>query len=134
VHAIASVVKLWLRELPEPLVPYALYGDMIQTECISDQVERVRAMRQVLASFPRSHARALQRLTMHLATVARASKQNLMAPHNIGLVFGSTLLNPPPGAHSVAEGLENLGKAAHIVKIMVVMHRELFKKEHVAKS
>ncbi|PKI84862.1 Bem2p [Malassezia vespertilionis] len=126
VHALASVVKLWLRELPDPLVPYAFYQRLIDTEQLENQELRVGAMRRLIRVFPKSHYLALERIMQHLATVARASKVNLMAPHNIGLVFGSTVFRPPPAAGSVSEAFHNLGKAAHLVKIMVVMHRHIF--------
>lgn len=133
VHVIASTIKLWLRELPEPLVPYAFYYRLVDTEEINDPVKRVRAISRLVRAFPRSHYYALERIVGHLAMVAHASKVNLMAPHNIGLVFGSTLLSPPPGAGSVSEGLQRLGKAAHIVKILVVMHRHIFP-SHAARA
>lgn len=126
VHVIASTIKLWLRELPEPVVPYAFYHRLLETEEIGDQARRVRAMSHLIRAFPRSHYHALERIAVHLAMVARGSKVNLMAPHNLGLVFGSTLLSPPPGSGSVAEGFHSLGKAAHLVKILVVMHRHIF--------
>lgn len=126
VHVLSSVVKLWLRELPEPVVPFAFYDALIESEKIPQQDQRVRTMRKIMASFPQCHYNALKRIVHHLFMVSKASKANLMAAHNLGLVFGSTLLNPPPGSGSVSRGLENLGRAAHIVKIMVVMHRHIF--------
>ncbi|WFD44530.1 hypothetical protein MPSI1_003198 [Malassezia psittaci] len=126
VHVIASCVKLWLRELPEPVVPFQYFHRLLEAEEITDPMRRVRLVGKLVRSFPPSHYLALERITSHLAVIARASKVNLMAPHNIGLVFGSTLLSPPPGSSSVAEGFHSLGKAAHIVKILVVMHRHIF--------
>ena len=126
VHVLSSVVKQWLRELPEPLVPYASYDMLIETERITQHEDRVKAMRDLIRTFPKCHYLALQRVTYHLTLVAKSCKLNLMAAHNIGLVFGSTLLNPPAGAGSVARGLENLGRAAHVVKITVLMHNEIF--------
>ena len=99
---------------------------LIETERITQHEDRVKAMRDLIRTFPKCHYLALQRVTYHLTLVAKSSKLNLMAAHNIGLVFGSTLLNPPAGAGSVARGLENLGRAAHVVKIAVLMHDEIF--------
>ncbi|WFD00466.1 hypothetical protein MYAM1_003215 [Malassezia yamatoensis] len=126
VHVIASCIKLWLRELPEPVVPFRYFHRLLEAEEITDPMRRVRLVGKLVRSFPPSHYLALERIASHLAVIARASKVNLMAPHNIGLVFGSTLLSPPPGSSSVAEGFHSLGKAAHIVKILVVMHRHIF--------
>ncbi|WFD19707.1 rho GTPase-activating protein [Malassezia caprae] len=126
VHVLTSVFKLWLRDLPEPLVPFAFYDALIESERVTQHEERVRLMRKIVASFPPCHYLALERVTYHLVLVAKSSRSNLMAAHNIGLVFGSTLLNPPTSTTQVARGIENLGRAAHIVKIMVVMNRYIF--------
>lgn len=32
IHAICGVLKLWFRELPEPLIPFELYDDIIKLE------------------------------------------------------------------------------------------------------
>ena len=126
IHVLTSVLKLWLRDLPEPLVPFAFYDALIGSERVTQHEERVRLIRKIIASFPPCHYLALKRVTYHLALVTKSSRSNLMAAHNIGLVFGSTLLNPPSAPNRVARGIENLGRAAHIVKIMVVMHRYIF--------
>lgn len=126
VHVLTSVFKMWLRKLPEPVVPYEFYDALIRSERNPHHNERVRAMRKIIGSFPQCHYLAFNRITLHLKLVARSSKINLMAGHNIGLVFGSTLLGPPSGTGSVARGLENLGRAAHIVKIAVLMHDAIF--------
>ncbi|WFD26563.1 hypothetical protein MNAN1_001546 [Malassezia nana] len=127
IHVLTNVFKMWLRDLPEPLVPFAFYDALIESERETQHEERVRLMRKIVATFPVCHYLALERVTYHLALVAKASRANLMAAHNIGLVFGSTLLNPPASPTRVVRGIENLGRAAHVVKIMVVMHRHIFR-------
>lgn len=32
-HCVAGVLKLWIREMPEPLLSYALYDQFLQTKC-----------------------------------------------------------------------------------------------------
>ncbi len=39
---------------------------------------------------------------------------------------GTSLLNPPPSATSIAESFGNIGKAAHIVKLIVMAHEWIF--------
>lgn len=125
VHTLAGVVKLWLRELPESPVPFASYHALIQAESIENENQRLSTFRKLIWEFPPAHFALLNRLMRHLALI-EASGLNLMAGHNIGLVFGTSLLVPPPGPQSVVEGFSNLGKAAHIVKIMVLARTMLF--------
>jgi len=32
-HCVAGVLKLWIREMPEPLLSYQLYERFLQTKC-----------------------------------------------------------------------------------------------------
>lgn len=43
VHTVASLLKLYLRELPEPVVPYAKYEDFLScAKLLSKEEEAVR--------------------------------------------------------------------------------------------
>lgn len=96
---------------------------------MESEEDRLYAIRDMIWEFPKPHFDLLRRISEHLARVVEEGKSNLMAPHNIGLVFGTSLLNPPPGPASVAQSFGNIGSAAHIVKIIVTMHEWLFEPE-----
>lgn len=129
VHTIAGAIKQWFRDLPEPVIPFKSYHALISAERLENEEERLYAIRDIIWDFPRAHFELLKRVSEHLSLVCQEGQYNLMAPHNIGLVFGTSLLNPPPGPASVAESFGNIGKAAHIVKILVTMHEWLFEPE-----
>ncbi|UZJ57222.1 hypothetical protein CBS101457_006542 [Exobasidium rhododendri] len=129
IHTIAGAIKQWFRELPEPAVPFAFYHRIIEAEKIEDEEERLYTIRDLVWDFPAPHFNLLKRISQHLSLICEEGEYNLMAPHNIGLVFGTSLLNPPPGPSSVAESFGNIGKAAHIVKIILTMHDWLFEPE-----
>ncbi|MCO5549703.1 hypothetical protein L7F22_003176 [Adiantum nelumboides] len=129
VHTIAGAIKQWFRDLPEPVIPFKSYHSLISAERLENEEERLYAIRDIIWDFPRAHFELLKRISEHLSLVCQEGQYNLMAPHNIGLVFGTSLLNPPPGPASVAESFGNIGKAAHIVKILVTMHEWLFEPE-----
>ncbi|KAN0060940.1 hypothetical protein ACQY0O_006674 [Thecaphora frezii] len=129
VNTIAGAIKHWFRDLPEPVITFASYDSIIAAERIENHDERLSAIREIIWALPKCHFDLLRRTAEHLARVVDEGKHNLMAPHNIGLVFGTSLLNPPPGPSSVALSFGNLGKAAHIVKIIVTMHEWLFEPE-----
>ncbi|PWN34706.1 uncharacterized protein FA14DRAFT_33117 [Meira miltonrushii] len=134
VHTIAGAIKQWFRDLPEPVIPFKSYHALISAERLENEEERLYAIRDIIWDFPRAHFELLKRVSEHLSLVCQEGQYNLMAPHNIGLVFGTSLLNPPPGPASVAESFGNIGKAAHIVKILVTMHEWLFEPEQEAEA
>jgi hypothetical protein len=132
VHTIAGAIKQWYRELPEPVVPFAYYHRLIAAEGIESHDERLYAIRDVIWEFPRHHFQLLQRTAEHLGRVADEAESNKMQPHNLGLVFGTSLLNPAPSATSIAESFGALGKAANVVKLILTFHDWLFEPEAAA--
>ncbi len=88
VHTIAGVIKQWFRDLPDPCIPFSFYHRIIEAERIENEEERLTAMRDLIWAFPKHHFHLLERTCQHLARVVEEGSHNLMAPHNIGLVFG----------------------------------------------
>ncbi|CAO1624289.1 unnamed protein product [Sympodiomycopsis kandeliae] len=129
VHTIAGAVKLWYRDLPNPAIPFASYHRMIEAVGIENHDDRLYAIRDAIWDFPKIHFDLLRRTSEHLTRVAEEGEVNLMLPHNLGLVFGTSLLRPPPGPTAMSESFANLGKAAHIVKLILTYHDWLFEPE-----
>ncbi|KAI9137931.1 hypothetical protein BKA69DRAFT_1041324 [Paraphysoderma sedebokerense] len=91
IAAVTSSLKQYLRELPNPLITFGVYSlvlDAIRQP--EDQVEN--AMREALNSLPVAHYNTLKFLIRHLVRVCDFSKENLMSPRNLGVVFGPTLM------------------------------------------
>lgn len=66
VHSVSGILKLYLRELPEPVVPYAMYPSFIQAVLIPEYEERLYAIRELVWNLPRTHFTLLRRLSEHL--------------------------------------------------------------------
>ena len=45
---------------------------------------------------------------------------------NLAIVFGPTLLRPPPGADNFAKSMRNLGHQQNIVKNLILQYHWLF--------
>ncbi|CAO1632545.1 unnamed protein product [Parajaminaea phylloscopi] len=126
VHVLSNLVKLWLRELPEPVVPFAFYRPLIMVESIEDTDERLTLLREIIWRFPRAHFDLLKALCEHFARVVDEGEHNKMLTHNIGLIFGTSLLTPAPSPSAVAEGFGQLGQRANLVKLMVSYYDWIF--------
>jgi myosin-9 len=76
-HALASVLKEFLRELPEPLLTFEAYNDFILASDITDRTDKVAAVFQIIHSkLPRENFWLLERLVFHLALVAMQEDSN----------------------------------------------------------
>ncbi|KAG0716117.1 Rho GTPase-activating protein 29 [Chionoecetes opilio] len=94
-NVIANVMKLYLRQLPEPLLTFRLYPEFIRIakECGSgtgaEGTSRAgEELRDLVGRLPRHHLACLSVLMHHLHRVATQAQLNNMPPSNLGIVFG----------------------------------------------
>ncbi|XP_011403146.1 PREDICTED: rho GTPase-activating protein 29-like [Amphimedon queenslandica] len=96
-HIVTGSVKLYFRELPNPLITYDVYPLVIQAvKDFKDDDESFNSnVRQILhKELPRSHYETLQFFVQHLNLVAKHSDMNKMKSHNLAVVFAPTLMKP----------------------------------------
>uniref|UniRef100_A0A673MWI8 Breakpoint cluster region protein-like n=1 Tax=Sinocyclocheilus rhinocerous TaxID=307959 RepID=A0A673MWI8_9TELE len=94
VNAIAGTLKLYFRELPEPLFTDELYANFTEGVALSDSVAKESCMLNLLLSLPEPNLLTFLFLLDHLKRVAENESVNKMSFHNLATVFGPTLLRP----------------------------------------
>uniref|UniRef100_A0A8C6YC10 BCR activator of RhoGEF and GTPase n=1 Tax=Naja naja TaxID=35670 RepID=A0A8C6YC10_NAJNA len=94
VNAIAGTLKLYFRELPEPLFTDELYPNFAEGIVLSDPVAKESCMLNLLLSLPEPNLVTFLFLLDHLKRVAEKENINKMSLHNLATVFGPTLLRP----------------------------------------
>uniref|UniRef100_A0A673BJA1 Breakpoint cluster region protein-like n=1 Tax=Sphaeramia orbicularis TaxID=375764 RepID=A0A673BJA1_9TELE len=94
VNAIAGTLKLYFRELPEPLFTDELYPNFAGGIALSDSVAKESCMLNLLLSLPEPNLVTFLFLLDHLKRVAENESANKMSLHNLATVFGPTLLRP----------------------------------------
>ncbi|XP_053726219.1 PH_BCR_vertebrate and RhoGAP_Bcr domain-containing protein isoform X1 [Synchiropus splendidus] len=94
VNAIAGTLKLYFRELPEPLFTDELYPNFAGGIALSDSVAKESCMLNLLLSLPEANLVTFVFLLDHLKRVAENESFNKMSLHNLATVFGPTLLRP----------------------------------------
>ncbi|XP_029427879.1 breakpoint cluster region protein [Rhinatrema bivittatum] len=94
VNAIAGTLKLYFRELPEPLFTDELYPNFAEGIALSDSVAKESCMLNLLLSLPEPNLVTFLFLLDHLKRVAEKEIINKMSLHNLATVFGPTLLRP----------------------------------------
>ncbi|MES1912662.1 MAG: hypothetical protein MHM6MM_004899, partial [Cercozoa sp. M6MM] len=91
VHVVSGLLKMWLRELREPLLPYALYDELIAAASRKDAARIVYLCRERL---PRQNLAILDYLMNLLAAVCELAAHNKMSPTNVAIVFAPNLIKP----------------------------------------
>ncbi|XP_031607963.1 rho GTPase-activating protein 1 isoform X2 [Oreochromis aureus] len=91
VHLAAVILKTFLRELPEPLLTYQLYNDIVNFASVSSE-SQVTVMKTLVESLPEENYASLRYLITFLAQVSANSEVNKMTNSNLAVVFGPNLL------------------------------------------
>ncbi|NXE52077.1 ABR protein, partial [Casuarius casuarius] len=97
INAIAGTLKLYFRELPEPLLTDRLYPAFMEGIALSDPAAKENCMMHLLRSLPDPNLITFLFLLEHLKRVAEKEPVNKMSLHNLATVFGPTLLRPSEG-------------------------------------
>ncbi|XP_062236205.1 rho GTPase-activating protein 1 [Platichthys flesus] len=91
VHLAAVILKTFLRELPEPLLTYQLYNDIVNFATVPSD-NQVSALKTLVESLPEENRTSLRYLITFLAQVSANSEVNKMTNSNLAVVFGPNLL------------------------------------------
>ncbi|KAJ2796541.1 hypothetical protein H4R21_004668, partial [Coemansia helicoidea] len=132
INVVSGVIKQFLRELPEPLLTFSLYDGFINAASIDDYDERLWAIKDLVHALPTANYTVLKRLVEHLERVTDYEEVNHMYGTNLALVFGPSLLRPPPGSSSFALAMSNLGHAQSVIKNIILQYHWIFNVEEEA--
>eukprot|EP00007_Cunea_sp_BSH-02190019_P009112 CAMPEP_0174244328 /NCGR_PEP_ID=MMETSP0417-20130205/34944_1 /TAXON_ID=242541 /ORGANISM="Mayorella sp, Strain BSH-02190019" /LENGTH=699 /DNA_ID=CAMNT_0015324001 /DNA_START=33 /DNA_END=2129 /DNA_ORIENTATION=+ len=90
--SLGAVFKLWLRQLPEPLMTVRFYDRFLSAESIPEKSLRLAYYRSLVASLP-EHNRNLLRYTVEfLRDVSQHADENKMTATNLATVVGPNIL------------------------------------------
>ncbi|XP_041462509.1 beta-chimaerin-like [Lytechinus variegatus] len=130
INAISGAMKLYLRELPIPLVPFKMYHAFMEAtkkQNVHDKVDSFcNALDELYQTFP-AHYHTLKLLMAHLVRVTQLHEVNKMNIENLGIVFGPTLMRPPSN-QPVIDDLYMLHFQKKSVEIMIEEFDTLFQK------
>ena len=76
IHVLCGAFKLWLRSLPEPVLPFASYESLIRAAQIQDYNERLYGIRDLVWELSRERFVLLRRIVEHLDRVTDFEEQN----------------------------------------------------------
>ncbi|XP_010869864.2 rho GTPase-activating protein 45 isoform X1 [Esox lucius] len=159
-HDISNVLKLYLRQLPEPIMPFRLYNNLMGLAKESLQAEGEEAgtgkgpelvdlgpetdpavlvvvdrLRELLKELPKANVATLRYITRHLRRIAELEQDNKMSPSNLGIVFGPSLMRPrPTGATVSLSSLVDYPHQARIIETLIVFYTAIFQSKSSSTS
>ncbi|KAI4810720.1 hypothetical protein KUCAC02_013653 [Chaenocephalus aceratus] len=124
INIIAGALKLYLRDLPIPVITFDLYSKFIQSAKLPNAESRLEAIHESLLQLPPAHYETLRYLMAHLKRVTQLAKDNLMSSENLGIVYGPTLMQPPEQNALIT--LNDMRQQKLVVQLMIEHEDVLF--------
>uniref|UniRef100_A0A3Q2PW18 Rho GTPase-activating protein 23-like n=1 Tax=Fundulus heteroclitus TaxID=8078 RepID=A0A3Q2PW18_FUNHE len=123
-NVISSLLKSFLRKLPEPLFTDDKYNDFIDANRIEDAEDRLKTMKKLICDLPDYYYHTLKFLVGHLKRVADHSEKNKMEPRNLALVFGPTLVRT--SEDNMTDMVTHMPDRYKIVETLILHHDWFF--------
>ncbi|XP_027735758.1 rho GTPase-activating protein 29 isoform X3 [Empidonax traillii] len=149
-HDISNVLKLYLRQLPEPLILFRLYNEFIglakESQNVNEELDAkaspkskkrqsicielnriIIKIKDLLKQLPVPNYNTLQYLIGHLHRVTEQSDENKMSASNLGIIFGPTLIRPRQTDATVSlSSLEDYPYQARVVELLITYYEKIF--------
>ncbi|XP_077188178.1 rho GTPase-activating protein 45 isoform X2 [Paroedura picta] len=154
-HDISTVLKLYLRQLPEPILPFRMYNSLMGAakeslqagaegkaakNVVEDKgaetdqavVTLVAKLKELLRSLPPENLATLKYIMQHLRRIVEVEQDNKMTSGNLGIVFGPTLMRPRPTEATISlSSLVDYPHQARIVEALIVFYSAIFEEDGV---
>ncbi|XP_010172815.1 rho GTPase-activating protein 29 [Antrostomus carolinensis] len=149
-HDISNVLKLYLRQLPEPLILFRLYNEFIglakESQNVNEELDTktspkskkrqsicielnriIIKIKDLLKQLPVPNYNTLQHLIGHLHRVTEQSDENKMSASNLGIIFGPTLIRPRQTDATVSlSSLVDYPYQARVVELLITYYEKIF--------
>lgn len=127
-HDVATLLKEYLRDLPEPLLCRRLYQPFVRTQKIRNRRFQFEAISCLVQLLPEAHRDTLYFILKFLAKVARFADANKMDSNNLATVFAPNILHDAiadqvTSEQEVCERLDVI----NVVRVMIDHYEEMYR-------
>uniref|UniRef100_T1IUP1 SLIT-ROBO Rho GTPase-activating protein 1 n=1 Tax=Strigamia maritima TaxID=126957 RepID=T1IUP1_STRMM len=122
INSVSGLLKLYLRELREPLFPIYYFDQFMELSQLESKTEFVSKVRSLITSLPRPVLVVMRYLFAFLNHLSEFSDENMMDPYNLAICFGPTLVPIPEDRDQVL--YQNL--VNELTKSIIIYQEEIF--------
>ncbi|KAM6990227.1 rho GTPase-activating protein 12-like isoform 2-T2 [Tautogolabrus adspersus] len=123
IHVTTGALKMYFRELPEPLFTYAFFHDFVSSIKLPDYKHRVQSIKELVRALPKPNHDTMQTLFKHLRRVIDHGEENRMTTQSVAIVFGPTLLRPETETFNMAVHMVYQNQ---IVELILLEYENIF--------
>jgi len=124
VHVLTGALKLYFRELKEPLIPYKLFSKAIKASTTKNKKDKISSFVDIVKALPTANRDTLKFLLQHLLRVTQYQEFNRMHVANVAIVFGPTLMWPEQESLNMAFDLMQQNM---VIEALLIEFHNIFK-------
>ena len=118
IASVTTLLKHFLRDLPDPLLTAASYRDFIAAAKVDDETVRRDSIHALVNALPDPNYATLRVLAIHLHQIAQHSATNKMTHNNLAIVFAPTLMGQRVGVNGGGPGSADIADSAWQAKVV----------------
>lgn len=124
IHVCSGILKLFMRELTDPLMTFELYPKFLKTSTMDNESTKIKYLKEVLKELPKYNYTLLKEI-LHLFYLIEQKKEiNKMTCINLAVVLCPSILYPEePNPLTMVDDIE---KCNRVLEIMISNFSELF--------
>jgi hypothetical protein len=123
---VASIMRLFLSELPEPLFTFNAYSKLLELNQITSPQEKMKKTQGLMDTLPNANRRTIRRLILLLNKIAQNSATNKMTPLSLATVLAPTILYPSQLPENPKTAFLQTQAAADILTYMITNAMQIF--------
>lgn len=122
-HAVSGVLKSYLRELPEPLLPENDYAAYLEASQMTDELSKKERFSLLLRTVPAINLRVLHSCLVLLSCVVRNAAVNKMTAGNCAVVLGPNILRKAADKSDAMAGMADAGDVNRVAEWLISHHQ-----------
>ncbi|XP_039955026.1 SLIT-ROBO Rho GTPase-activating protein 1-like [Bactrocera tryoni] len=122
INSVAGLLKLYLRELREPLFPIVYFEHFVSIAEIRSKEDIITAIRNFLSNLSPTVLIVIRYLFAFLNHLSEYADENMMDAFNLAICFGPTLMPAPEDKDQV----QYQNQINELIKCMILYHDDIF--------
>jgi hypothetical protein len=116
-HVVAGLIKLFLRELEEPLMLFSVYDHLLGSLEVKEDKARLQVMKAIIDTLPKENRSILFKLLDLFCLISSNEPITKMSTHNLAVVMGPTIMRPC--GESFDTMMSDSSKVVSVVTILI---------------
>uniref|UniRef100_A0A0N4ZHK9 F-BAR domain-containing protein n=1 Tax=Parastrongyloides trichosuri TaxID=131310 RepID=A0A0N4ZHK9_PARTI len=122
IHAICGILKLYLRELREPMIPFSMFDYCVESWKTNNMDQFLECIKKIFFDLPQPVWLTLRYLFAFFDHICEHNANNCMDAHNLSICLGPAMLPIPEGRDPIL--YHNF--VNDFLKCVIMKHKKIF--------